>query len=349
MTMERSKWIDQAHMSGLAIEPTKNAPPNAKWTTQSQCSMKHGSRDGHASVVLKDCTVVVMGGLLIGGKTTTVILLCPLSQTWRDGPRLTRSRQDMTAIVCNEYVYAIGGVGQSTIERIHVDALMTTTALATTTTRLSHNNNNNNNNENNNENQYEWEVLNARLSSPREGCAVVAIHNRFLVVLGGHHCGQDLSSVDIVDTMPFTTTTTKTMNGIQPSSPPRATYVTITAGPAMNSPRRWLGAAVLDNQIWIVGGRNGRMADNTVESIPFSALENKNFPHDHHHQYQDDDDDNNNNNNHEDWSLFSSSSTSTMSSMSQWTKHPQLSLYGGRYGHSVCVMGDCIVVAGGGD
>ena len=160
----------------------------------------------------------------------------------------------MVAVVCCDKVYAIGGYGGDnhdnnftaldTIESIQVSSLLETTGTSTMTRQ----------------NNNQWTRLQCRLSSPRYKCAAVVVHNRYIVILGGSNAilGQDLSSVDIMDTAP------PHNNNNNSNGEP-----TIVAGPSMNSTRSCFEAAVMDNRIFVVAGYvNGRRLT-SVESLLF--------------------------------------------------------------------------------
>ena len=97
--------------------------------------------------------------------------------------------------------------------------------------------------QNHRQNNSQWTRLHCRLSSPRCQCAAVVVHNRYIVILGGDtgRC-HNLSSVDIMDTAPHHDSNN---NNGEP---------TIVAGPSMNMARYAFGAAVMDNQIFVVAG-----------------------------------------------------------------------------------------------
>ena len=86
--------------------------------------------------------------------------------------------------------FAIGGcddnnTGLDTMECIQVSSLLET---ETSMTR---------------QNNSQWARLQRRLLSPRQQCAAVVVHNRCVVILGGHNGIERLSSlVDILDTEP---------------------------------------------------------------------------------------------------------------------------------------------------
>ena len=94
----------------------------------------------------------------------------------------------------------------------------------------------------------------------------------------------------------------------------------------MNSTRDAFGAAVVDNQIFVVGGYVNDRRSSLVESLSFQQ------------QPQDKDKDHTNSN---------SNVTCTFPN-SSWKMKPYLSLSSPRAFHAVAKMGSCLVVAGGG-
>ena len=165
------------------------------------------------------------------------------------------------------------------------------------------------------QNNNQWTRLPCCLSSPRRACAAVVVHNRYVVILGGNNTilGQDLSSVDIMDTAP-------PHNNNNSNGEP-----TIVAGPSMNSTRVSFGAAVVDNQIFVVGGWVDHGQSTSGESILFQQ------------QPQDKDKDHTNSNSNVSWTLPNSS----------WRMEPHLSLCSPQTSHAMAKMGSCLVVAGG--
>ena len=98
------------------------------------------------------------------------------------------------------------------------------------------------------QNNNQWTRLQCRLSSPRQACAAVVVHNRYVVILGGHTGRQHLSSVDILDMAP-------------PHNNNNNGEPTIVAGPSMNSSRYFFWSCC-DGQLYLGGGwkksqRNG--------------------------------------------------------------------------------------------
>ena len=87
-----------------------------------------------------------------------------------------------------------------------------------------------------------WRRLNREAEDVLEGvpvgllCAAVAVHNRWIIVMGGYDGDVHLSTLDVIDTTNHD--------------------VTVVAGPEMQLPRSFFGAAAVDNQIWVVGGED---------------------------------------------------------------------------------------------
>ena len=162
------------------------------------------------------------------------------------------------------------------------------------------------------QNNNQWTRLQCRLSSPRRQCAAVVVQNRYIVILGGSNAilGQDLSSVDIMDTAP-------PHNNNSNGEP------TIVAGPSMNSTRSSFAAAVMDNQIFVVGGWVDHGQSTSVESLLFQQQ-----PQDKDHTH-------------------SNSNMSCTFPNSSWRMEPHLSLSSPQVSHAVAKVGSCLVVAGG--
>ena len=245
------------------------------------------------------------------GKVIPAPILLLYAKRWRNGPSLNDGRRSLVAVVCRDKVYAIGGVGDDndddndddttldTIESIQVSSLLETMETSTMTRQ----------------NNNQWTRLQCRLSCPRSHCAAVVVHNRFIVILGGHiDMRHYFSSVDIMDTAP------PHNNNNNSNGEP-----TIVAGPSMNSTRYDFGAAVVDNCIFVVGGWVNNMPSTSVESLMFQQ------------QPQDKDKDHANSN---------SNVTSTFLN-SSWRMEPHLSLSSPRSDHAMAKVGSCLVVAGG--
>ena len=110
-----------------------------------------------------------------------------------------------------------GSFRLDTIERIDVDNLCSWAALRTTSNQ--------------------WTTVTCRLSTARDECSAVALHNRYIVVVGGYN-GNYLSSVDIIDTA-------------------IASNHTVIVGPSMTVPRSGCASAIIGHRIFVVGGYNG--------------------------------------------------------------------------------------------
>ena len=252
-------------------------------------------------------TIVVIGGQMLRGEdANSAIVWDPSTMEWRNGPSLNDRRWDLVAVVCCDKVYAIGGFGGSnidnyttldTMESIQVSSLLETME-ALTTTRQNNN---------------QWTRLQCHLLSPQYKCAAVVVQNRYIAILGGYTgMGQDLSSVDIMDTAP-------------PHNNNDNGELMIVAGPSMNSTRSSLGAAVMDNCIFVLGGYANNRPLISGESLLFQQ------------QPQDKDKDHINSN---------SNVTCTFPS-SLWRMEPHQTLSASQSRHAVAKMGTCLVVAGG--
>ena len=225
---------EQAWQSGLVFLDERE-----EWNENDWPPLEGGWREHHASVVLnhpdtdnasnnRGQTVVVLGGRQQGqGKVNSILLLnlADPDKQWREGPPMNKRRQEHAAIVCNGGVYVMGGYNGTFLdcmERIDSNDL---NALE------SH-----------------WTTLTCRLSTQRFGCCAVAVHNRYIVVMGGYN-GRYLSSVDILDTSNHT----------------------VTAGPSMIVPRHWCASAVIGHRIFVVGGHNKHGNLDSVEYLDYAT------------------------------------------------------------------------------
>ena len=224
---------EQARQSGLVLS---DAPP--EWNFEDWPPLEGGWRYYHASVVVdhtdnhKEQTVVVLGGYRTGQGELDSILVLNLadpSKQWREGPPMNKARDGHAAVVCNGAVYVMGGYNQGSIwdciELIDTNDILQS-SLTKTTTHESH-----------------WTTLTCRLSTGRVGCCAVAVHNRYIVVMGGRS-NRYWSSVDIVDTSNHT----------------------LIEGPSMTVPRSYFDSAVVGHRIFVVGGRND---DNVLDSVEY--------------------------------------------------------------------------------
>ena len=214
----------------------------ALYTTQSRRSWIHLDSDKDTDNNHKRQTVVVLGGYRTGqGELDSihVLNLAESNKQWREGPRMNQKRDGHAAVVCNGAVYVMGGYNDEiivmggfnqgpldSIERIDSNDLLQS-SLTTSTTHERH-----------------WTTLTRRLSTGRDGCCAVAVHDRYIVVMGGYS-DHDLSSVDIIDTNNHT----------------------VTAGPSMTVPRKWCASAVIGHRIFVVGGQNGYGNLDSVEYL----------------------------------------------------------------------------------
>ena len=216
-------------MSSLPSSSSSSLSSQLQWNSTNQWSpLLGGERAYQACVTIESGnengsggkTIVIVGGRMQSDfNTNSVIVWDPSTKRWRNGSSLNDRRCDLVAVVCRDKVYAIGGFGDDnynnyttldTIESIQVSSLLETTGTSTTTRQ----------------NNNQWTRLQCRLSSPRENCVAVVVHNCYIVILGGHTgMRQDLSSVDIMDTAPPHDNNNSNSNG-EP---------TILAGPSMNS------------------------------------------------------------------------------------------------------------------
>ena len=225
---------EQAWQSGLVL-----LDETAQWDENVWPNLEGGERCYHASVVL-DSTVVVLGGHRRGHYSTNSVLelnLAQPDQQWREGPPMNKKRRHHAAVACNGGIYVMGGNTLEDpvldcIERIDVNHLLES-PLTNSTTHAS-----------------PWTTLNCRLSTRRRGCCAVAVHNRYIVVIGGmiYNIGC-LSSVEIIDTRSHT----------------------VTPGPSMNIPRQFCSSAVIGNRIFVVGGcGDAGINHDSVEYLEFA-------------------------------------------------------------------------------
>ena len=243
---------EQAWQSGLVL-----VDETAQWNETDWPPLKSGWRSHNASVVLdhpdkndnhnlKGQTVVVLGGLKKDYVTNSVLELnlSESNKQWQDGPPMNKSRRDHAAVVCNGGIYVMGGYNGNLvdytgntldcIERIAVDDLLQS-PVTPSTSRKCH-----------------WTTLTIRLSTERWGCCAVAVHNRYIVVMGGRKMRgrnwETLSSVDIIDTSNHT----------------------VIAGPSMSVPRSFCSSAVIGHRIFVIGGyiEGGKL--DSVEILDFA-------------------------------------------------------------------------------
>ena len=234
---------EQAGQSGLVLLDETAG----EWNSNDWPPLEGGWREKNATVVLdhpdkddnhknnKRQTVVVLGGWLQDLSTTDSVLVLNLSdpdKQWQEGPPMNKSRRGHGAVVCNGGVYVMGGYSGGYLdcmERIDANN-MVQSSFRTSTTYESH-----------------WTTLTCRLSTQKYGCCAVAVHNQYIVVMGGY-TDRSLSSVDVIDTRNHT----------------------VTAGPNMTVPRQWCASVVVGHRIFVVGGRNEHGNLDSVEYIDFA-------------------------------------------------------------------------------
>ena len=239
----------QAKQSGLAFLDSDNNSLAPNWNTNDWPPLLGGWRRHHDSVVLDHPeqdnnaqTVVVLGGYKQNQGLTNSVQLMNLAEEnkqWREGPPLNSNRAYHAAVVCSGGVYVIGGDSGSSrldsIERIDVQKLYSESMESSTSNQ--------------------WTTLTCRLSTARDECSAVVVHNRYIVVIGGSN-GNFLSSVDIIDTA-------------APSNH------TVIVGPSMTVPRSGCASAVIGHRIFVVGGLTGYNGDD-FKSVEY--LEIHDFP-----------------------------------------------------------------------
>ena len=235
-----------ANQSGLAFLNINNNSNEPHWNTSDWPTLLGGWRRWHVSAVLDHPdqdntaqTVVVLGGDKQGQGFTNSVLLMNLAEKtkqWREGPPLNRNRAYHAAVICNGGVYVIGGHNGSSrldsIERIAVENLCSESKESSTSNQ--------------------WTTVTCRLSTARDKCSAVAVHNRYIVVIGGYN-GDPLSTVDIIDT------------GM-------ACNHTAIVGPFMSLPRSGCASAVIGNRILVVGGYNRYNAE-VLHSVEYLEIQ----------------------------------------------------------------------------
>ena len=230
---------EQAWQSGLVL-----LDETPEWHEDDWPPLEGGWRERHASVVLdhdntdhKRRTVLVMGGYDAGWSTTNSVLVMNLegqNKQWREGPPMNQKRCGHAALVCNGGVYVMGGYSNGAyfdcMERIDSNYFL----QSSSTSSIAHERN--------------WTTLTCHLSEERWGCGAVAVHNRYIIVMGGYS-NRYLSSVDIIDTR----------------------HHTVTAGPSMDVPRIRCASAVIGHRIFVVGGwiEHGRV--DSVEYLNYAT------------------------------------------------------------------------------
>ena len=236
---------EQAWQSGLVL-----CDEREEWNETEWPSLACGWREGHATVVVdhpdaetntnSGQTVVVMGGSQQDQRIVNSTLLLNLAdpdKQWRQGPPMNKGRCGHAAVVCNGGVYVMGGYNHVSIcdciERIDANDMVQSSFTNSTT------------------HESNWTTLNCRLSTRRFRCCAVAVHNRFIVVMGGYEGLEDLLSVDIIDTSNHA----------------------VTAGPSMNVPRSFCGSAIIGHRIFVIGGENEIGGEDELDSVEYLDFE----------------------------------------------------------------------------
>ena len=234
-----------ANQSGLAFLDINNNSNEPHWNTSDWPTLLGGWRYSHASVVLDHPdqdntaqTVVVLGGDKQGQGFTNSVLLMNLAEKtkqWREGPPLNSNRAYHAAVICNGGVYVIGGHNGSSrldsIERIDVENLCSESMESSTSNQ--------------------WKTVTCRLSTRRNECSAVVVHNRYIVVIGGSNRNL-LSSVDIIDT------------AVKSNH-------TVIVGSSMTVPRCGCASAVIGHRIFVVGGCNGHSGED-LKSVEYLEI-----------------------------------------------------------------------------
>ena len=239
MTLKEQAWQSDL----VLLEET------SEWNEDDWPLLEGGWRSFHASVVLdhpnsnnNGQTVVVLGGCQeFQGAVNSVFLLnlAEPNKQWRQGPPMNKKRDAHAAVVCNGGIYVMGGqngeyLALDCMERIDAIDLLESSL----TNRSTHESN--------------WATLSCRLSAGRAGCCAAAVHNRYIVVMGGSNRAY-LSSVDIIDTRNHT----------------------VIEGPFMNVPRSCCASAVVGQRIFAVGGENDYNAFDSVEYLEIAKPHDK--------------------------------------------------------------------------
>ena len=238
-TMTTTTLKEQAWQSELVL-----LDESPEWNENDWPALMGGARDYHASVVIghpdtdedsnhKRQTVVVLGGYKQGQYGVSSVLILNMAESnkqWREGSPMNKARYGHAAVTCNRGVYVMGGYNRHSsldcIEQINVTDLLQPSSTSSSS-KKSH-----------------WTTLTCRLSAKRWGCCAAAVHNRYIVIMGGYH-DRYLSSVDIIDTNNHT----------------------VTAGPRMTVPRTWCASEVVGHRIFVAGGRNEHGMLHSVEYL----------------------------------------------------------------------------------
>ena len=259
---------EQACLSGLAflgdpenLEDSSSSSSLEQWNTPTDPQLLGGWRDGHASVVVVGSEdkeahefVVVLGGQLEDKMyTSSVLILDSFSLNkqqpqWKWGPSLMDKRDCLAAAVCNGIIYAIGGKSGAPGKALDTMEFMDVPTLLKSCSNMKNH-------------PAQWKRLKCRLSCAKYGCATAVVHDRYIVILGGHNGRECLSNVDVLDTCRDDPVVVPLLGACQ-----------------MNVPRRFFGAGVMGNAIYVVGGcgENGGYHPPLacVEALEFQDMKN---------------------------------------------------------------------------
>ena len=172
---------EQARLAGLLMEDlprweTKEYELRGQW--------KHAAVVVHDPHNEKDEIVVLLGGNIERSsypKAANTVSLRKSDGSLYDqcprGPSMNEEREGLAAVVCNGYVYAIGGQNRDSMERIQVSDLLSSA------------------DRNKTEKETPWKTLTCRLSATHVWSSSAAVvQNRYIVIGGGNN-----GNVDIVD------------------------------------------------------------------------------------------------------------------------------------------------------
>ena len=212
-------WQEQVRLSGLVFLGKSTSDiygiqePHCTVEEQEMPSLLIGEeRFGHSCVLRvrpPDNPLQEMI-LLLGGQRhlpdrqealNSVFIWNGKNGNWSQGPSMIQARNDLTAVLCGDSVYAIGGENVSgnsfnSIERISIKSLLTD---YTTT------------NNNKNRTTAAWQTFHCCMTMPRACANAVSVQDRYIVVAGGrsnavvgqsryHQQRPVLASVEIIDT-----------------------------------------------------------------------------------------------------------------------------------------------------
>ena len=244
-------WQREARLSRLVFlnsDGNEIGFQNPHWVEKEQewPLLLNDRKHGLSSVVVhhpekpQEKTIVVLGGRekrSIAFETVPLVYLWNAEKTsWREGPSMLEARAYLTSVVAGDHVYVIGGYDSDrkplkTIERISVKDLLQTETSTDDKT---------------------WTPFHCCLSVPRARSNAVSVQDRYIVVAGGRIHQDPIGSVEIIDThsphlcLPF-------------------------AGPHLNHPRYCFGMEVVQNRVYVVGGKCERRSvqESWVEYLDF--------------------------------------------------------------------------------